>query len=129
MERVDGAWHIVLRDIMVILAAASVVVFMLVAVLVLWQLYRLAVELRRDAQPVLGAVRDTVETVRGTAHFVSRSAVPPAVTGVGLGLGALRVIQQLGGFYRGLRAAGLDGRPAVDAGEGGDGAPRDGGAG
>lgn len=97
-------WHIVLRDIMVILAAGAVISFSLFAALVLWQLYRLAIELREEGQPIVQAVLDTAETVRGAAHFVGERAVPPAVTSVGLTAGVFRVYQQLSHFYTGLRS-------------------------
>jgi hypothetical protein len=99
---VDGSWHVVLRDIFLILAAGSVMATALFAALVLWQLYRLAIEIQDESEPIVDAVRQTAETVQYTAQFVSRRSVPPAFSAAGLGAGAMRVMQELTRFYRGL---------------------------
>jgi hypothetical protein len=99
----EGSWHVVLRDILVILAAASVISVSLFAALVAWQLYRLAIEMREEAQPIIDSVEITAKTVQGTAEFVGDNTVPPAVTAVGFSAGAFSVYRQLERFYRGLR--------------------------
>lgn len=99
-------WHVVLRDIMIILAAGSVISFMVFAAVAAWQLYRLFLELRDESQPIVESVLATAESVRGAAHFVSSHTLPPAVTGVGLSAGALRAYKGATMFYRGLRRGG-----------------------
>lgn len=99
----EGSWYVVLRDIVVILAGASVVTTSVFAGLVVWQLYRLFKEFRAEAQPILDSVRETADTVQGTTTFVSQHAVPPAATAAGLTAGAVSVYRQLDQFYRGLR--------------------------
>jgi archaellum component FlaG (FlaF/FlaG flagellin family) len=99
----EGSWHAVLRDIMVILAAASVISTALFAGLVAWQLYRLAKEMRDEAQPIIDSVETTAKTVQGTAEFVNHRTVPPVVTAVGLGSTVFSVYRQLQMFYRGIR--------------------------
>jgi hypothetical protein len=100
---VDSSWHVVLRDISIMLAAGSVMAAAAFAVVVLWQLYRLAIELQDESAPILDAVRQTAETVQNTAGFVGQQSVPPAVRMAGLSAGAVRVSRELNRFYRGLR--------------------------
>lgn len=99
----EGSWHVVLRDILVILAAASVLSTSVFICLVLWQLYRLAIEMREEAQPIIDSVETTAKTVQGTAEFVGDRTVPPAVTAVGFSASAFSVYRQLQIFYRGIR--------------------------
>ena len=99
----DGAWHVVLRDILVILAAGSVVTAAVFTVLVLWQLYRLAIELQDESAPIVESVRLTAETVQDTALFVRQRAVPPAISATGFSVGAVRIYREMSRFYRGLR--------------------------
>jgi len=106
-------WHVVLRDIMIILAAASVVSFTLFTGLVLWQVYRLAIETRDETQPLLDTIRETADSLRATAQFVGQRSVPPALTAVGFTSGAVHLYQDLTRFYRGLRRP--DGGPPTEA--------------
>ena len=99
-----ASWHVVLRDTLVILAAASVIAMSAFVVLVVWQVYRLAIEMREEAQPIIESVESTAQTVQGTTEFVSSQTVPKAVTAVGFGASAVSVFSQLQQFYRGLRA-------------------------
>lgn len=100
----DGSWHVVLRDILVILAAASVVTVSVFTGLVLWQVYRIALEMREEAQPLIESVESTAKTIQGTADFVSDRTVPPAVSAVGFGAAAFSVYGHLQQFYTGLRS-------------------------
>lgn len=99
----DGSWHVVLRDVLVILAAGSVVTAAVFTMLVLWQLYRLAIELQDEAAPIVDAMRITAETVQDTASFVRSNAVPPAISATGFSIGAVRTYRELSRFFKGLR--------------------------
>lgn len=99
----DNAWHVVLRDIMVILAASSLVLVSVFAALVVWRLYRLGRVLHADLQPVIASLRQTADTVRDATSFTSGRAVSPAVGVIGAASGAFEVVRLLKQFYRGLR--------------------------
>jgi hypothetical protein len=100
----SDTWHVVLRDIMIMLAAGSLITFLRFAIIAIWQLYRLAIEVRDESEPIVTAVLDTAESVRGAARFVTDHSLPPAVTGVGMSAGAVRAYRGLTSFYRGLRS-------------------------
>jgi len=108
-------WYVVLRDITVILAAASMVLASLFLGVVGWQLWRLGRELRDEAHPLVGSVQEIADTVRDTATFVKgRVTSLPQLGGGGgategsatasAGLGG--TVRQLQRFYRGTRQDG-----------------------
>jgi hypothetical protein len=65
-----------------------------------WQLYRLAMELRREVQPILDSIQDTADTVKGTASFVGERVVAPATGAVSTAAGAYGLLQLVQQFYR-----------------------------
>jgi hypothetical protein len=95
----EGAWHVVLRDILVILAAAAVTLTSLLGAVLGWRLYRLARELQADLQPIIEAAQETADTVRGTAGFVSDRMVAPATTAAASAAGLYSMFRLLGEFY------------------------------
>lgn len=95
----EGAWYVVLRDIMVILAATALVVLSLFAALVLWQLYRLGRELYTQVQPVVESMNETAETVKGTAGFMSDRLASPATSVASVSAGTYGLF----GYLRALR--------------------------
>ena len=107
-------WYVVLRDITVILAAASMVLASLFLGLVGWQLWRLARDLRDEAHPVVGSVQEIAVAVRDTATFVKGrvSTLPQLGSGGGGGADATAgtkrggTVRQLQRFYRGTRQGG-----------------------
>ncbi len=69
----------VVRDIFIIaLALTSVLIGMLMLVLI-FQLQSLIMLLRNEIKPMLTNVNETVNTVRGTAVFVSNNLVRPTI--------------------------------------------------
>jgi hypothetical protein len=107
---VEGAWYVILRDIMIILAAAALVLMSLFAVVVLWQLYRLGKELSAEVQPVIESMQETTETVKGTAGFMSDRMSSPASSVVSVSASSYGLV----GYLRSLRRAPppADSRPA-----------------
>ena len=96
------------RDIM-ILAVGSITVLVLLAILVavvviglaLRALIRRATKLRHeDVSPLLGSAQETVHTVRGTASFVSETAVRPIIRVYGVLAGAKRAASVITGIGR-----------------------------
>ena len=57
----DSSWHVVLRDITVILAASAVILTTIFTVLVFYQLYKLGRVLHEEVQPI--------SDVRGSAAY------------------------------------------------------------
>jgi hypothetical protein len=81
----DGAWYVALRDILIIVAAAALLVTLAFLSIVGWQLYKLALEFREEVAPIVVALQDTAETVRGTSDFVgNRLVIPTADTAAGM---------------------------------------------
>jgi len=72
----------VLRDVLVVAAAAALIVAAVFGILVAWQLWRLMREARHDAGPVLAALTDTVHTVRDTLRYVGDRVAVPAADGL-----------------------------------------------
>ena len=66
---------------MIIVAAAALLVTLAFLSVLSWQLYKFALEFREEVQPIVAALQDTAETVRGTSDFVgNRLVIPTADT-------------------------------------------------
>ena len=96
------------RDIM-ILAVGSITVLVLLAILVAVVVIGLALRvfirratklLNEDVSPLLGSAQETVHTVRGTASFVSETAVRPIIRVYGVLAGAKRAASVITGIGR-----------------------------
>lgn len=94
------------RDI-VIIVAGSLTVAVLLAVLVFTVVLGLASRallgtvrslLRDEVTPLLGSVRQTVNTVRGTTAFVGETAISPIVRVYGAVAGARRMVGVITGI-------------------------------
>lgn len=79
----------VVRDLLVILMSLEVVIVGAAFAIFLLQLARLVNLIRNEVEPLVDAVSETVNTVRGTALFISKNVVEPvtSVTSVVKGLG------------------------------------------
>ena len=67
------------RDIAIIIVAVqSIVIGILIAVLI-WQIWRLVALLQTEIKPVLDDTKATVNTVRGTATFLSDNLAEPVI--------------------------------------------------
>ena len=96
------------RDIM-ILAVGSMTFLVLLAILVVVVVLGLALRvlirratklLNEDVSPLLGSAQETVHTVRGTASFVSETAVRPIIRVYGVLAGAKRAASVITGIGR-----------------------------
>ncbi len=68
-----------IRDIaIIIIAIQSIVIGVLIAVLI-WQIWRLVKIVQTELMPIIEDTRATVNTVRGTATFVSNNVVEPVI--------------------------------------------------
>lgn len=99
-----GPWHVVLRDVMVFLAAMALFVSSVFMTLVGWQLWRLARELYGDSEPIVASIRRLVDSLGDTVGYVSERMIAPSADAVGgirsaRGLSPMR--RQLERFYGG----------------------------
>lgn len=93
-------WYVVLRDLLIILAALATILAAGFASIVFWRLYRLAREIRAQLEPIVASVDRTAATLRDSSAFVKRSRVPAPVTTIGLlmaGIRFLRLVRSLRG--------------------------------
>ena len=68
-----------IRDIaIIIIAVQSIVIGLLIAVLI-WQIWRLVKIVQTELKPIIEDTQATVNTVRGTAEFVSNNVVDPVI--------------------------------------------------
>lgn len=118
-----GPWHVVLRDVMIFLAALALFVSSLFLTLVGWQLWRLARDLYGGSEPIVASVRRLVDGVSDTVGYVSDRVIGPgadAVAGVRGAKGPMR--RQLERFYaavpRPSKPGSKGGGPAVGGGQG-----------
>ncbi len=93
-----------LRDIFIIALALESVVIGLVLLLLVIQVTRLINLLQNEIKPILESTSETVNTVRGTATFVSEKVVTPVVTLSSYATGAWRAIQVIAGLRRPRRS-------------------------
>lgn len=98
------------RDI-VIIVAGSLAVLVLLAMLVFTVAIGIAARLllgtvrsliKDDVSPLVDSANQTVRTVRGTATFISETAITPVVKVYGVAAGARRMVGVLAGI-RGRR--------------------------
>lgn len=67
------------RDIaIIIIAVQSILIGLLIAVLI-WQIWRLVKIIQTEVMPIIEDTKATVNTVRGTAEFVSHNVVDPVI--------------------------------------------------
>ena len=68
-----------IRDIaIIIIAIQSIVIGLLIGVLI-WQIWRLVKIIQTELKPIIEDTQATVNTVRGTATFVSNNVVDPVI--------------------------------------------------
>jgi hypothetical protein len=68
-----------IRDIaIIVIAVQSIVIGILIGVLI-WQIWRLVKIIQTELKPIIEDTQATVNTVRGTATFVSDTVVNPVI--------------------------------------------------
>jgi hypothetical protein len=84
-----------LRDIAIIVLALQTQVILIMLGILIYQLVVLIQMLRDDVKPMMESTQETLNTVKGTAVFVSERVTKPAIsassyfTGIGRSLGVL----------------------------------------
>lgn len=92
----------IFRDISMIILALESIVMLLLLIVVIGMLWWLIQTLEKKITPILDTtnetvsnVSETVNTVRGTATFVSDTVVSPIIKGVSYASGVKRAVQTL----------------------------------
>ncbi len=84
-----------IRDIAIIVIALETVVLNALLIVLIWQVWRLVRMLRDEIRPMLEDARETVDTVKGTATFVSEEVVSPVIQAGSRLAGFRRTVQVL----------------------------------
>jgi tellurite resistance protein TehA-like permease len=109
----NDPWYVILRDLMVILSAASLIVVCVFTALVVWRLYKLAKEVRGQLEPIIGSMGRTADTVKVSGSFMTTRQVPSPMAAVGVAAGTYHLYNMLRMFQRGM--ASPPAPPATDA--------------
>ncbi len=88
-------WLEVVRDAAIVLLALESVVVGVLLALTLAQVRKLVHLLREEIAPMLDSDGETLDTVSGTATFVSRSVVSPLIKASSYTAGTLQALRSL----------------------------------
>ncbi len=67
------------RDIAIIIIAIESIILNVLLVLLVWQVWRMVKMLQTEVKPILRDTQETVDTVRGTATFMSDNLISPVI--------------------------------------------------
>jgi predicted lipid-binding transport protein (Tim44 family) len=101
-------WVSIIRDLFIILLAIEGMFTGIALILLVLQLAALVNLLQNEIKPIVDNANATVQTVRGTAEFMSQNAVEPVVKFGMLVAGIGGVLREVLGIRRSLRQAGQD---------------------
>ena len=68
-----------IRDIAIIIVAVQTIVIGVLLAVLIWQIWRLVKIIQTELMPIIEDTQATVNTVRGTATFVSSNVVDPVI--------------------------------------------------
>ena len=88
-------WLAVVRDAAIVLLALESVVIGVLLALTLAQIRKLVRMLREQIGPMLNSAGETLNTVGGTATFVSRTVVSPLIKATSYSAGTLQALRRL----------------------------------
>lgn len=84
-----------IRDIAIIIIAVETIVIGALLGILVWQIWRLVKLLQTEIKPIIQNTQETVNTVKGTATFMSDNVVNPVVKTSSKLVGARRTLQTL----------------------------------
>jgi len=90
-----GPSVVVVRDLLIIVMALELIVIGTAIVVLLIQAARLVNLLTNEVQPLINSATDTVNTVRGTAQFISRHVTGPIISTAGTVGGISKVVSDV----------------------------------
>lgn len=107
-------WLAGIRDVAIVLLALESLVIGVLLALTLIQIRKLVRLLREEIAPMLDAASQTLDTVNGTASFVSQNVVTPLIKVSSYSAGAVQTLRSL--FLIGRKLGKRDvGTNSVDA--------------
>jgi hypothetical protein len=83
------------RDLFIIVLAFESLIIGTLLVILVYQLITLTRMLRDELQPMIESTQETLNTVKGTATFVSQRVTKPAITASGYAAGIARSLRVL----------------------------------
>ncbi len=84
-----------IRDIAIIIIAVETIVIGALLGILIWQVWRLVKLLQNEIKPIIQNTQETVNTVKGTATFMSDNVVNPVMKTSSKLVGARRTVQML----------------------------------
>ena len=81
-----------IRDLFIIVLALETLVIGTLLAILIYQLIVLLRVLQNDLKPMIESTQETVDTVRGTARFVSERVTKPAIAASGYASGVFRSV-------------------------------------
>jgi hypothetical protein len=105
-------WLAVVRDVAIVLLALESIIIGALLAMMLLQLRKLVSLLREEIAPMLRSANETVNTVHGTADFLSQTLVQPVIKVGSFSAGTLQALRSLFFIRRKLH------RPEDDEGNG-----------
>jgi len=88
-------WLTAIRDAAIVLLAVESVIIGILLALTLVQIRKLVRLLREEIAPMLGTANETLDTVKGTTHFVSKNVVNPLIQVSSASAGTLQALRSL----------------------------------
>jgi hypothetical protein len=88
----DGPRTELIKNIMIIILGAELLLIGVSSVVLIIQISKLANLLKNEIKPVLDAANETMNTVRGTAVFMSDQVVEPVIKMNSFGAGIKRIL-------------------------------------
>jgi hypothetical protein len=86
------------RDIAIIVLAALSIIIGVLMILLLYQMTMLTLMMRDEIKPLLESINETMNTVRGTAVFMSENVVQPTINVASTFAGVRRAFKSLAGI-------------------------------
>jgi uncharacterized membrane protein len=93
----------VLRDILMIIIGLSMFLTVFGLAVLILQVTRLIELLQTEAKPILQDTKETLNTAKGTAKFVSQNVTRPLIRLTAFLIGVRTFIRELGGIRRAIR--------------------------
>lgn len=91
------------RDLAIIFLAILSVGTSLLMIILLWQVTLLTLMMRDEIKPLLESINETMNTVRGTAVFMSDNLVQPTIKAASAFAGVRRVFESLAGIQSSVK--------------------------
>lgn len=101
----DGAVQAVavLRDVLIIFIGLELFLIVLSIAVLILQVVRLVDLLQTEAKPILQDTKETLNTAKGTAKFVSQNVTTPLIRFAAFMVGLKTFLSELGGIRRAVR--------------------------